>query len=260
MIKDFFVTKIGMTQVWTHAGKRLAVTRCKAENIQVVKTRPVTRINTLLHNHPATTTTLVEIGVGVKKLKNVPQPLRVQLVNGGFTTGIKKVAAIHTAADETYTPGQSISITDVLEVGDIVKVQGTTKGKGFAGVVKRHGFAGGPKTHGQSDRERAPGAIGNRTTPGRVFKGKRMAGHMGSDTKTVSGLVVVYIDPVTKELWLSGPIPGSINTDVKVTKTGLTKTIELNKKASGIKEVISEVAPETTSEAEVTPVIEASQE
>lgn len=249
MIKDFFVTKIGMTQVWTHAGKRLAVTRCKASDIQVIGSRSITRINKLLHNHPATTTTLVEIGVGKKKLANVPQPLRVQLTKGGFTTGVKNVKAIHTAAEETYTPGQTVSITDVLEVGDVVKVQGASKGRGYAGVVKRHGFAGGPKTHGQSDRERAPGAIGNRTTPGRVFKGKRMAGHMGMDTKTISGLVVIHIDPVTKELWLSGPIPGSVHTSVKVTKTGLSKTIELNKKASGIKEVAAEEVAAPVTEA-----------
>ncbi len=250
MIKDFFVTKIGMTQAWTQAGKRLAVTRCKASDIQVVSTRSVTRINKLLHNHPATTTTLVEIGVGVKKMANVSQPLRVQLTKKGFATGVRKVAAVHTASEETYTDGQSIQVTDVLQIGDVVKVQGSSKGKGFAGVVKRHGFAGGPQTHGQSDRLRAPGAIGNRTTPGRVFKGKRMAGHMGTETKTISGLVVVYIDPTTKELWLSGPIPGAVRDSLKITKTGKTKSIELNKQASGIKEVV--VSPETTTVTEAT--------
>lgn len=238
-----------MTQAWTQAGKRLAVTRCKASDIQVFSTRPVTRINKLLHNHPATTTTLVEVGVGVKKMANVPQPLRVQLTKKGFSAGVRKVAAVHTASDETYTDGQSIQVTDVLQIGDIVKVQGSSKGKGFAGVVKRHGFAGGPQTHGQSDRLRAPGAIGNRTTPGRVFKGKRMAGHMGTETKTVSGLVVVYIDPTTKEVWLSGPIPGAVRDSLKITKTGKTKSIELNKQASGIKEVVASSEAPTVTEA-----------
>lgn len=91
----------------------------------------------------------------------------------------------------------------------MVSVTGTSKGKGFAGGVKRHHFAGGPATHGQSDRERAPGSIGSTTTPGRVYKGKRMAGRMGGNTVTVKGLRVVKVDPTLHQLVIAGLIPGS---------------------------------------------------
>ena len=94
-----------------------------------------------------------------------------------------------------------------FKIGDKVKVTGTSKGKGFQGVVKRHKFAGGPRTHGQSDRERAPGSIGQTTTPGRVYKGKRMAGHMGFDQITVRDLPVVEV--VEDGLIIKGLVPGA---------------------------------------------------
>lgn len=104
--------------------------------------------------------------------------------------------------------GKQITVGDVFAVGDAIRVTGTSKGKGFAGVVKRHGFAGGPRTHGQSDRERAPGSIGQTTTPGRVYRGKRMAGRMGSERVTVRGLEVVAINPDTNTLTVKGLVPG----------------------------------------------------
>src|SRR3989338_9041385 len=100
--------------------------------------------------------------------------------------------------------------------GDKIKVTGTTKGRGFTGVVKRWGFRGGPKTHGQSDRHRAPGSIGQGTTPGRVFKGKKMAGRSGSSTKTITGLKVVRVDAEKNELLVSGAVPGAKGGIVKV--------------------------------------------
>ena len=108
---------------------------------------------------------------------------------------------------EAYEVGQTIT-ADFFEVGDLVDVTGTSKGKGFAGVVKRHGFAGGPKTHGQSDRWRAPGSIGATTTPGRVFKGQRMAGRMGHDRVTVQNLRVVRVDAERNLLLVEGSVPG----------------------------------------------------
>lgn len=95
-----------------------------------------------------------------------------------------------------------------LTPGTDVKVIGTSKGKGFAGVMKRHGFAGMPATHGRSTKGRAPGSIGGTTTPGRVYKGKKMAGRMGGERVTVRGLTVVEIDPEGKLAKLSGPLPG----------------------------------------------------
>jgi len=97
---------------------------------------------------------------------------------------------------------------DIFAVGDKVQVTSPTKGKGFASVIKRWKFAGGPRTHGASDRERAPGSIGTRTIPGRVFKGKKMGGHMGTRTKTVKGLVVVQIMPEENLIAIKGAVPG----------------------------------------------------
>jgi large subunit ribosomal protein L3 len=93
----------------------------------------------------------------------------------------------------------------------MVDVTGTSKGRGFAGVVKRHGFSGGPKTHGQSDRHRAPGSIGACTTPGRVFKGMRMAGRMGGERVTAQSLEVVLVDPERNLLAVKGSVPGAKN-------------------------------------------------
>ena len=104
-----------------------------------------------------------------------------------------------------------------LKVGDILKVTGTTKGKGFQGVVKRHGFGGGPQTHGQKNRLRAPGSIGN-TTPQRVLPGRRMAGHMGMETHTVKNVMLVEIDESQKKGAVKGPIPGFRGRVIKLRK------------------------------------------
>jgi large subunit ribosomal protein L3 len=98
---------------------------------------------------------------------------------------------------------------DVFEIGDLVDVVGTSKGKGFAGAVKRHGFSGGPKTHGQSDRQRAPGSRGAGSTPGHVFKGSRGPGHMGNERVTVQNLKVVLVDPERNLLGVYGAVPGA---------------------------------------------------
>lgn len=105
---------------------------------------------------------------------------------------------------------------DIFEVGDKVDASAVTKGKGFQGVVKRWGFHGGSRTHGQSDRERAPGSIGGGTDPGRVFKGKKMPGHMGAKIKTVLNLEVVKVNKEDSLLCLKGAVPGHKNTVVKV--------------------------------------------
>lgn len=102
-----------------------------------------------------------------------------------------------------------VSWTEILKVGDKVKVSGTSKGKGFAGVVKRYNFKGGPRTHGQSDRERARGSSGSTTTPGRVYKGKRMAGRMGGEKVTMRNLGVLEVDVEKRLVYLKGAVPGS---------------------------------------------------
>ncbi len=105
-------------------------------------------------------------------------------------------------------------LPDDLTAGTPVTVTGVSRGKGFAGVMKRWGFAGGPATHGQSDRERAPGSIGGTTTPGRVYKGKKMAGRMGGRKTTFRGLLVVEVDPKEKIAKLSGAVPGPQRAEV----------------------------------------------
>ena len=111
--------------------------------------------------------------------------------------------------NEIMEPGTEIKPEEVLAVGDKVSVSGITKGKGFTGAVKRWGFAGGPRTHGQSDREKAPGSSGATTTPGRVYKGKRRAGHMGAEKVTVTNLEVLELDTEKRQVVIKGSVPGA---------------------------------------------------
>jgi len=121
-----------------------------------------------------------------------------------------------TVGDKTYHMGMHLKATELFAIGDTIRVTGTSKGKGFQGVMKRHGFAGGPASHGQSDRERSPGSIGQRTIPGRVYKGKKMAGRMGSDRITIKGL---RIETVADELLtIRGLVPGGPHAIVAVYK------------------------------------------
>jgi len=237
MLNQVFATKLKMSQGWTTTGKRVAITRCIANDNLVVAQ----------HNLPNAETNIFEIGYGSKKLKNVTKPLRTKLEKSGFSNGILGLKGVHNSGDDVKV-GDKISLTQVLELGDVVKVQGTSKGRGFAGGMKRHGFHGGPRTHGQSDRARAVGSIGAGTTPGRVLKGKKMPGHYGNATITVLNLVVLHIDEVNNEVWLSGPVPGAINSSIKIEKTGEKKSITLDKQASGIKEVEAEVKEESVTE------------
>lgn len=127
-----------------------------------------------------------------------------------------------TAQIKNIKEGDKITVSS-FEPGDEVKITGTTKGKGFAGGVKRWGFHGGPKTHGQSDRHRAPGSIGAGTTPGRVYKGKHMAGHMGSAKLTINGLEVIDVDVVNNLLTVKGGVPGARNGFLIIEKIGKVK-------------------------------------
>lgn len=236
MLNQVFATKLKMSQGWTTAGKRVAITRCIVNDNLVVAE----------HNLPTSESKIFEIGYGKKKLKNVTKPLRTKLEKSGFSNGISTLHGVHNTGDDVKV-GDKILLNQVLEVGDVVKVQGISKGRGFAGAMKRHNFHGGPKTHGQSDRARAVGSIGAGTTPGHVWKGKKMPGHYGNATATVMNLVVLHIEE--NEVWLSGPVPGAINSAVKITKLGEKNNVVLDKKASGIKE--TEVKEEVPSGAQV---------
>lgn len=231
MLQRVFATKLGMAQAWTNQGKRLPVTKCRLDDLMVVHHIPQ-RTSDSSETSPST----FEIGYQPKKLTNMSKALRTKLEKAGFKAGVRHLKGVAVVEGAEIKVGDTLNSAEMLQVGEVVKVQGTTKGRGFAGAVKRHGFSGGPRTHGQSDRERAVGSIGAGTTPGRVWKGKRMPGHFGVDTQTVDGLVVVHIDTDNQEVWLSGPVPGHRNAALTIIKTGKTKEVELDKKASGIVE------------------------
>jgi len=131
---------------------------------------------------------------------------------------LREVPLDDSEKDSMPKPGEFLKVSEIFKPGDIVNATGVSKGKGFAGVVKRHHFKGGPRTHGQSDRERAPGSIGQSTTPGRVYKGKRMAGRMGHARTTVKNLKVV--DVLEDKVLIKGLIPGGRNSLVVITKVG----------------------------------------
>ena len=158
------------------------------------------------------------IGLGQKK--KIKKTDSAYVKSAGFMP--RFIKEIKSQKDENIKSGDKLTVS-VFEPGDEVKVTGITKGKGFAGGVKRWGFHGGPKTHGQSDRHRAPGSLGSGTTPGRVFKGKKMAGHMGNSKITVTGLEVIDVDSSTNTLTVKGAVPGAKNGLLVIEKTGKVK-------------------------------------
>lgn len=167
----------------------------------------------------------IQIGYGEKKIKNISKPLQGHLKKTVkdknapcFLAEVRFEEEPKTKDGKSFNLGDIIFLTDIFKEGDVVLVRGISKGKGFAGVVKRWHFAGGPRTHGQSDRERAPGAISSGTTPGRVRKGKKMAGRMGAGRITVKNLQVISIDKEKNELNLNGPVPGPKGTLVVIKK------------------------------------------
>lgn len=194
-MKAILGKKIGMTQVFKDNGEVISVTIFDVSENYVSKTAKVGEKNQYeLVKDNKRKGTKAETGK-YKALNIVPR------FKGTFT--IKE--------DVTVEAGQKLG-ADLFELGDHVSVTGVTKGKGFQGVVKRWRFAGMPRTHGSSDRERAPGSLGSRAIPGRVFKGKKMGGHMGNRTKTVLGLQVEYIDTVNNLLAIRGSVPGARGT------------------------------------------------
>ena len=236
MIDTIYATTKEMTQAWDKNGRRLAITKLLIEPNVVVGSKEVQVKADKQNVDSWTKVTVAEIGYGRKKMKNMPKAMRARLEKLALTNGVAHVDGVRELAEgETLVPGTLVPVEKMLQVGDVVAVQGTTKGRGFAGGMKRHNFHGGPKTHGQADRARAVGSVGNRTTPGRVWLGKRLPGHMGVATKTVKGLVVAYFNPETRELWLTGPVPGWFNGVVKIKASGSTrKDFALDLQASGL--------------------------
>ena len=189
----------------------------------------------------------VQLGFGQKKKVKKTENAYVK-VAGYAPRFVKEVPA------SEYSPGDTVSVS-IFAPGDLVKITGTTRGKGFAGVVKRWGFAGGPKTHGQSDRHRAPGSIGQTTTPGRVFKGKKMAGHMGASQLTVRNLEVVDVDIDKNLLLVKGSVPGSQNGLLIIEKIGKAKASVVPSPPKAATTEITEKAHESTEEESVSSVV-----
>lgn len=212
-MRSFYGLKQNQTQAFTQEGNRLSITKVAVPPLTVVGIRTQERDQRQA----------VQVGVGEKK--RISQALAGNLKK----TNVKPryIRELQVKDTAKYQVGAPVPVSEVLQVGDRVKVQGVTKGKGFAGVMKRWGFKGGPRTHGQSDRARAPGSIGQGTDPGRVWKGKKMAGRMGNQTHTVVGLQVVKVDPGLHELWLTGLLPGARGGLVKITKIGENKAKKL---------------------------------
>jgi large subunit ribosomal protein L3 len=158
----------------------------------------------------------VQIGFHEAKERLVPKPQR-----GHFARAQVKPSSIlreFPTAGAELQPGQEIRVDKVFAKGDIVSIVGTSKGRGFQGVVKRHHFGGGFRTHGQSDRERAPGSIGSSSYPSRVFKGMRMAGRMGGGRVTVHNLRVVGVIADSNILLVKGSVPGAVNGYLEIHK------------------------------------------
>jgi len=200
MLQGFLGKKIGMTQIFREDGRVVPVT--------VIEAGPcvVTQVKTLENDGYEA----VQLGFGDVKRRNKPQA--GHLKNSKLSRYLREVSTDDTSEFEV---GQTIGV-DIFEAGEKIDVIGKSKGRGFAGVMKRWNFGGGPRTHGQSDRARAPGSIGGGTTPGKVYKGLKMAGHMGNRRITVKGLEIVEIDLERNLLLIKGGIPGATNSLVQI--------------------------------------------
>jgi len=198
MIYGILGRKIGMTQVFTEKGETVPVTVIEAGPCVIAQLRTKDR-----DGYEA-----VQIGFGEIKLKRVTKPEQGHLKAAGRL--VRHLRELPTTDLSSHTVGDVVNV-DIFTTGEKVDIAGTSKGRGFAGVVKRHGFRGGPSTHGQSDRHRAPGSIGSGTTPGRVWKGMRMAGRMGNERVTVQNLEIVEVDVERHLLLVKGSVPGAKN-------------------------------------------------
>jgi large subunit ribosomal protein L3 len=191
--------KCGMTRVFTEAGVTVPVTVVEAlpNRISQVKTDAADGYRA------------VQVTLGSRRPSRVTKALAGHFAKANVAAGsLSTEFRLGKGEGEALAAGGELKV-DMFKVGQIVDVTGTTVGKGFAGTMKRHNFAGGMKSHGNSVSHRAPGSIGQRQTPGRVFKGKRMSGHMGVRNRTIENLKIVEIDVPRNLLLISGAIPGS---------------------------------------------------
>ena len=211
MIPGIIGKKIGVSQIFREGGKMEAVTAVEAGPCCVIQVKTEAK-----EGYGA-----VQLGFGEAKRVNSPQ--RGHLKELGKFRYLREFRIEDTGDIQV---GDKVD-AGLFEAGELIDVTGISRSKGFAGVVKRHHFKGGPKTHGQSDRHRAPGSVGAGTTPGRVFKGTRMAGRMGGDRVTVRNLEVYRSDPERNILLVKGALPGPKNGLLLIKKTTLVEKSDL---------------------------------
>jgi large subunit ribosomal protein L3 len=198
--------KVGVTQVFQGDGTMVAV------SVLAIQPNTVTRLRTDERDGY----TAVQLGTdGGRKITKPEAGQLKDLPKGAQALGTIREFRVDSV--DGYELGQTVALADVFAEGDLVDVTGVSKGKGFAGQIKRHNFHRGPKTHG-SDHHREPGSIGPGTTPGRVYKGLKMAGHMGDDRVTIKKVRVVRADPEKNLLLVKGSLPGARGSLILVKK------------------------------------------
>ncbi|MEQ6900201.1 50S ribosomal protein L3 [Nocardioides sp. YIM 152588] len=195
-VKGLVGTKLGMTQLWDENNRVIPVTVVAAS----------TNVVTQVRQPEPDGYNAIQIGFGEIEGRKVNKPQAGHFAKAG-TTPRRHVIEIRTADAADYTVGQELDV-DTFAIGEAIDVTGTSKGKGFAGVMKRHGFAGVSASHGAHRNHRKPGSIGACATPGRVFKGLRMAGRMGTDTVTTQNVTVHAVDVEKGLILLKGAVPG----------------------------------------------------
>ena len=198
--------KIGMTRVFDQNGRVVPVTVLQVGPCTVVQVKTKAK-----DGYDA-----VQIGLGNRKEKHTSGPLKGHFKSSGVSPQ-KVLAEFDVVPGFDYKPGQAFHV-GLFQEGEYVRVSGTSKGKGFTGVIKRHNFARQKKTHGTGHTERAPGSIGQASDPCRVFPGMRMAGHHGNSKVTVENLEVVKVDKLNNQLLVKGAVPGSKNGTVVISK------------------------------------------
>ncbi len=198
MVSGIIGKKIGMTQVFTGEGSLVPVTVVQAGPCTVVQAKTPAR-----DRYAA-----VQLGFGPQKAQRVSKAMRghvAKSAKGPF----RVLREFRVAGEDGLEVGQDVRVADVFQAGDVVDVTGISKGKGTAGVMKRHHFSGFPGSHGTHEYFRHGGSIGNRSFPGRVFKGKRMSGRMGAERVTVANLQVVEVRGDQDLIFLRGAVPGA---------------------------------------------------
>ncbi|WP_421321429.1 50S ribosomal protein L3 [Aeromonas veronii] len=196
--------KVGMTRIFTEDGVSIPVTVIEVEANRVTQVKSV---ETDGYN-------AIQVTTGAKKASRVTKPEAGHFAKAGVEAG-RGLWEFRLNSGETFTVGSELKV-DLLADVKLVDVTGTSKGKGFAGTVKRHNFRTQDMTHGNSLSHRVPGSIGQNQTPGRVFKGKKMAGHMGAERVTTQNLELVRVDAERNLLLIKGAVPGATNGNVIV--------------------------------------------